>query len=157
MIDQIETKVSVLGLLTSPFCTPCITCTLQIPEVWKLIFAGSRCQFQSRRKRKEAAHNWTGASVTCFQIIYSRPGPKPYSRPMSMQYCGCQVACSAPVSQIAPTASPSKTPVGIDWVRISIVLVGHPFPRLRSLTPLVLSCFVFHFNAVGRFDDAMRI
>jgi hypothetical protein len=24
---------------------------------------------------------------------------------------------------------PSKTPVWIDWVRISIVLVGHPFPR----------------------------
>jgi hypothetical protein len=36
------------GMLTSPCCTPCITCTLQIPEVWKRIFAGSRCQFQSR-------------------------------------------------------------------------------------------------------------
>lgn len=69
---------------------------------------------------------------------------------------------------------PSKTPVGIDWVRISIVLVGHPFPRnflwiynsvefcscpssLALTHTACLVMFTFHSNAVVRFDDAMRI
>jgi hypothetical protein len=67
---------------------------------------------------------------TGFQIIYSRPGPKPYPRANVHAVLWVPGGLLSPVSQLAPQCPPfTPTPVEIDRVRISIVLVGHPFPR----------------------------
>lgn len=67
---------------------------------------------------------------TGFQIIYSRPRTKA----VSSGQCPCSTVGARWLAQpgltISTTVPPfPPTPVEIDRVRISIVLVGHPFPR----------------------------